>query len=279
MRELMGTVAILDVRDEIPTDEVEGACKKALDHLVEIEQIFTTYNPDSQISRIGRGELSVDDASPWVDEVLGLCDALYRASGGAFDIRRAAEHSPASSYQTGEHAAPIEPSGMVKGWAIDRAVNVMRSEGLDNFTVNVGGDIYAAGYCDGQPWRIGLQHPDNSMAIMAVVEGSELAVATSGAYERGAHIEMIGPFNPLKSITVVGPDVVLADAYATAAYAMGEAGVEWVADQPEFEVLAVTTADELFRSVGMERYLAEPDPGFEDLDSASKPVKTTDSGQ
>lgn len=258
MRELMGTVAILDVRDELPIEDIEAVCKSTLDHLEEIEAVFSTYRPDSEINRLGRGELSEQDASPWVHEVLELCETVRAASGGAFDIRRAAENSPAVQHQGGAGVVPIEPSGMVKGWAIDRAVDVMRSGGLDNFTVNVGGDIYAAGYCDDAPWQIGLQHPSESQMIMAVMKGSEFAVATSGAYERGAHIEMLPEVVALQSITVVGPDVVLADAYATAAFAMGTAGIEWVAGQSEFEVFAVTGEGEALMSAGMEHYLVLP---------------------
>jgi thiamine biosynthesis lipoprotein len=124
------------------------------------------------------------------------------------------------------------------------AVTGLRSAGARNFQVVAGGDLLAAGEAaPGQPWRIGIRHPDTADQVAAVLAVRDLAVATSGLYERGDHI--VDPWTGavprgLKSMTVVGPELAWADAYATAAFAMGEAGVAWAARQPGFGALAIT---------------------------------------
>jgi thiamine biosynthesis lipoprotein len=113
--------------------------------------------------------------------------------------------------------------------------------------VLAGGDLIAAGEPEpGRSWRIGIRHPDDPMAVAAVLRVRDLAVATSGLYERGDHI--VDPHTGtvprgLRSMTVVGPTLALADAYATAAFAMGESGLPWVARQPAFGALAITERD------------------------------------
>ena len=106
-------------------------------------------------------------------------------------------------------------------------------------------------------WRIGIQHPRQRDAIAAVVAGTDLAVATSGTYERGDHIVDArggAALDTLLSVTVVGPSLALADAYATAAYSMGDGAARWIASVPDYEGIVITTDDRVIRTEGMDRY-------------------------
>ena len=140
-----------------------------------------------------------------------------------------------------------DPTGVTKGWAVDEALYMLRLAGARNVQVDAGGDLVAAGEPEpGRPWRIGIRHPGVEDRVAAVLGVSDLAVATSGLYERGGHIR-----NPhtgevptaLRSMTVVGPTLAVADGFATAAFAMGERGVAWVAGHRGFGALAITTDD------------------------------------
>jgi thiamine biosynthesis lipoprotein len=190
------------------------------------------------------------DCSLDVRHVLAVCDYLATVSGGAFD---AGGHRNAGS---------LDPSGFVKGWAIEEAAWLIDSAGGRNYWINAGGDIVARGESEpGQPWRVGIRHPDRADRLAAVLAVSDMAVATSGAYERGDHI--IDPRtgrNPasLRSVTVVGPRLAFTDAYATAIYVMGLDGLGWLTASPDrsaFAACAITTDDRVVWTVGMEQYL------------------------
>jgi thiamine biosynthesis lipoprotein len=132
---------------------------------------------------------------------------------------------------------------------VDEALAILRLAGARNLQVVAGGDLVAAGEPEpGRPWRIGIRHPDREDRVAAVLRVRDLAVATSGLYERGAHIR--DPHTGLvpgglRSLTVIGPTLAIADAYATAAFAMGEAGIAWVAGQSGFGGVGVTAAGRL----------------------------------
>ncbi len=137
----------------------------------------------------------------------------------------------------------LDPSGMVKGWAIERASDLLAAHGARNHAVNGGGDVQLAGEsAPGQPWRVGISDPGRAGTVLTVVAGRDLAVATSGAAERGAHI-----FNPHTgspaggpaSVTIVGRHLTFADAYATAAFAMGTDCLAWIEALPGYEGLVV----------------------------------------
>ena len=226
---VMGTVISIDVRDPgIPESVVDAM----LARLEEIEARFSTYRAGSEISRIGRGELAEADASAEVRFVLGMCDDLHRTTDGWFDAR-------------GHRAdGRLDPSGLVKGWAVEEAALLLDEAGARNYSCNCGGDVIARGEPEpGRPWRVGIRHPDRADAVARVLAVRDLAVATSGAYERGDHIRDprtgMAPTG-LLSVTVVGPSLTWADVYATTAFAMGEAGPAWVATHPGYGALAIT---------------------------------------
>jgi thiamine biosynthesis lipoprotein len=222
----MGMPIVLDERDGL----AEATIESMFDVLREADSLFSTYKHDSEISRLNRGDLLREDAHPDVREVLARCDELRVITGGYFDAGRIVEGG-------------TDPSGLVKGWAVDRAGDLLDAAGARNYSLNAGGDIRLRGGPLPEPrWRVGIQHPLERDKIAAVVEGNDVAVATSGAYARGEHV--VDPHTGLApagvlSVTIVGPELATADAYATAAFAMGEAGPEWTASLGLYEAMTI----------------------------------------
>lgn len=237
---IMGMPIQIDLRDG---DVDPCALDEAFDSLRSADAVFSTFDPGSEISRLGRGELSIAQCSPEVDEVLTRCEQLRRDTGGYFHVRA---------------GGTLDPSGLVKGWAVARAADSMAAAGALNFSINAGGDVLSRGApAAGEVWRIGIQHPLRPDKIAAVVAGTDVAVATSGEYERGAHVldpHTGQPPTGLLSATIVGPDLPTADAYATATFAMGAEGPVWSAGLDGYETLCITTEQTLLTSPGLDRY-------------------------
>ncbi|MHB8572643.1 MAG: FAD:protein FMN transferase [Candidatus Dormibacteria bacterium] len=214
---VMGTVISLDLRDSGVPD---GAVEQAIDWFHEVDRRFSTYRDDSEVSRISQGAMSPSEAHPDVIEVWERCEELRRLSQGAFDA------------WPGRETGRFDPSGLVKGWSVDRAALILAAHGAANFAINAGGDVLVRGEPEpGVPWRVGIRHPVHADRVMAVLHLRDQAVATSGDYERGAHI--LDPVtghvaDRLASVTVVGSELGQADACATAAFVMGRSGVAWV---------------------------------------------------
>jgi thiamine biosynthesis lipoprotein len=213
---LMGTVFSFDVRDAVATEAIAAAIDGAVAWLRAADARFSTYRADSEINRLDRGELRVADATPDVRWVLARCADLRDRTDGFFSVRAAGR---------------LDPSALVKGWAIQGAADRLAAAGLEHFCLSGGGDVVVrGGALPATTWRVGVQHPDDRAAVAATLTVSDLAVATSGAYERGAHI--VDPHTGaapagVRSVTVTGPDLGTADAYATAAFAMGADGPAW----------------------------------------------------
>ncbi|MGH3051218.1 MAG: FAD:protein FMN transferase [Gaiellaceae bacterium] len=226
---VMGMPVIADLRD----DDVDPA---VLDDVFAwlrwVDETFSTYKPESEISRLARGELALADAHPLVLEVLARCDELYEETDGWFDAGAAGPGA-------------LDPSGLVKGWSVDRAVDLLDEAGARNFALNAGGDMRLRGRAvPAWSWRIGIQHPLERDAVARVLETRELAVATSGAYERGGHVldPRTGgePSSGILSVTISGPDLATADAYATAVLAMGPArATHWTARLDGYQALTI----------------------------------------
>ena len=234
---LMGTMISIDVRDTVDPAVERGAVEAFLESLRDIDRRFSPWLADSEISRISDGTLAEADASPDVHWVLAVCDDLAVATGGAFDARR--------------HRADgrLDPSALVKGWAIEEAARQLDSAGLSSYCINAGGDVLARGQpAPDRRWRVGIRHPASRAGVAAVVEVSDRAVATSGLYERGDHItdpRTGAAPDSLRSVSVIGPSLAMADAYATAAFVLGPKGLAWVESHPGYGALAVTAADRL----------------------------------
>jgi len=235
---IMGMPVTVDVRDE---ELDESVLEQMFDSLRLADATFSTYKEDSEISRMNRGELAVAAAHPDVLEVLDRCEALRIETDGYFDMRAAT-------------AEAIDPSGLVKGWAVDRAASILDEAGIQNYAVNVAGDMRLRGRAVPDPcWSVGIQHPLESDSIAAVVEANDLAVATSGAYARGDHVIDPHTRRPpvgVLSVTITGPELATADAYATAAFAMGEAGIHWTARLHGYEAMTILADERVLLTPG-----------------------------
>jgi thiamine biosynthesis lipoprotein len=223
----MGTVIGIDVRDP---DVPDSAIDDAVAWLIDVDARFSPYRAGSEISRLARAELAPEDCQPDVRFVLTRCEALRVESDGFFDIR-----GPGL-------LGGLDPSGYVKGWAVEEAAYILEAAGARNYAINAGGDVILRGAPEpGRPWVVGIRHPleaDQVVARLSFDAPSERrAVATSGLYERAGHI--VDPHSGgspagLLSATVVGPSLALADAYATTVFAMGPAGLDWLARRPGY---------------------------------------------
>jgi thiamine biosynthesis lipoprotein len=241
----MGTIIGVDVRDLGLPPEVLDA---VFAYLHDVDRRFSMFKPDSEISRLGREELTEAEASPDVRVVLELCDDLWRTSGGYFDVRT---HRPDGR---------LDPSGLVKGWSIEEAARKIEAAGGRNFSINAGGDVVARGEPEaGRAWRVGIRHPRRADRVAAVLAIHDGAVATSGTYERGDHIIDPHTGRPpwgLLSVTVVGPSLTYADAYATTAFAMGPEGLAWVAGHGGYGAYGITPDERAIWTSEVELLLA-----------------------
>lgn len=238
----MGTVFSIDVRG---SGDWHDAIAEVVAWLHRVDTVFSTYQPGSDISRLQRRELRLDDADPLILEVLDLCARVQAETHGYF---------------TAMPEGKLDPTGLVKGWAIERASDVLRAHGSANHAVNGGGDVQLAGESSpGQPWRVGIADPRARDRLVAAVAGTDFAVATSGTAERGLH--MIDPFTGeppgpgFLSATVVGPSLTRADAYATAAFVMGPHALQWADGCDGFETLLVADDGRLVASSGWHAWL------------------------
>jgi thiamine biosynthesis lipoprotein len=216
-----------------------------------VDETFSTYRQDSHISRLNRGELTLAEAHPSVRSVLRRCESLRLSTHGYFDVS-----APMAGLGGG-----VDPSGFVKGYAIEGAGRLLSGAGAERWCVNAGGDIRLNGAPDGLDcWRVGIQHPTERLAVAAVLGLRAGAVATSGTYERGQHI--VDPRTGLApqgvlSVTIVGPDLAVADAYATAAFAMGRAGARWAATLADHGAIVISDDGTISYSAGVEAYLQD----------------------
>ncbi|MFR9774897.1 FAD:protein FMN transferase [Micromonospora sp. MS34] len=228
----MGTAISLDLADELPPARLAELADRTFDWLRAVDARFSTYRDDSEVCRLDRGELRLADASADLRLVLERCADLWAATDGWFD-----------AYATGR----LDPSGYVKGWSAQVASDRLVAAGAPNHCLNAGGDVVVRGLsATGEPWRIGVRHPDDWSSVCLVLAGTDLAVATSGVHHRGHHVidpRRGEPARGLRLVTVVGPDLGDADAYATAALAMGESGLGWL-DRLDGHLHAVVTDDD-----------------------------------
>jgi thiamine biosynthesis lipoprotein len=210
------------------TDDADArnAWDAVLASLREADLVFSTYRPDSHISRVARGEITLDECPPEMAEVLALGEQARVESGGAFDVRRVAV----------DGTEVLDPSGVVKGWAVQRASIALLALEATDFCLSAGGDmvchVASAASAD---WRVGIEDPHDPTRVLAFVPVRDGAVATSGLTHRGAHIvdartgEVPGG---LASVTVVARDLVTADVDATAAFALGADAMDWLSSRP-----------------------------------------------
>ncbi len=227
-----------------------GAQKDDIEEIFEyfkyVDEKFSTYKDWSEVSKINRGEISAPDFSADMAEIFRLAEETKKETGGYFDITK-----PDGS---------VDPSGLVKGWAVHNAAKILRDKGYKNFYVEAGGDIEAEGKnSEGKIWTVGIRNPFKYEEIVKVLEIIGRGVATSGSYLRGSHI-----YNPknssdkleeIVSISVIGPDIYEADRFATAAFAMGRSGIEFIEHTPGLEGYMIDKAGAATMTSGFEKYV------------------------
>lgn len=238
---VMGMPSIINVIDVGVTEE---DINEVFAYFHYIDKKFSTYKEDSEISQINRGQLKEIEYSNEMRKVLKLCEETKEETGGYFDIK---------------HNGVLDPSGIVKGYAIHQGSLMLKNKDLTNFYVEIAGDIHVFGKNEkGESWKVGIQNPFNLDEIIKIVRLSNKGIATSGTYQRGAHI-----YNPkemkaaeeIASITVIGPNVYEADRFATAAFAMGEKGIEFIENRRGFEGYMIKKNKQAVLTSGFEDYL------------------------
>jgi thiamine biosynthesis lipoprotein len=242
---VMGTVVSFDVPLGARHD---GSLDAAVSWLHWVDQVFSPYRPDSDVSQLADGAVTVDGCAPEMAEVIEACAHLGELSRGYF---------------TASPWGRFDPSGYVKGWAVERAAAILTAAGSASHLVNGGGDVQCVGGRPGSgpaPWRVGIADPHNRGRLALVVEAADCGVATSGTAERGAHIanpHTGGPAAGLASVTVAGPSLSLADAFATAAFAMGpDLAREWTESLDGYEAYAITEAGGTWQTSGFAARIA-----------------------
>jgi thiamine biosynthesis lipoprotein len=238
---VMGTA----VGVSVPGGCAAGILDEVFDWLRWVDKTFSVHSPDSEISRLSVDSLREQDCHPLVSEVLDRCIEMLVRTDGWFD---ASPDGPRGR---------LDPSGLVKGWSVDRAAAILGRAGVSSYCINAGGDILACGGAgDGRPWRIGIQHPLDGNSLAAVLEASDLAVATSGQYERGSHIWPVsGGAAKLLSATVVGPDLTTADVLATALFAADGAADPWFGRFGDYDYLTIGSDRQVRWTPALDRYL------------------------
>jgi thiamine biosynthesis lipoprotein len=242
-REALDREALDRAACRFPT--LDAAGEAVFQSFREVDERFSPYKETSETSRIDRGELDPDRASPEMREVLELAEDTRRRTDGYFDVR---------------FNGRFDPSGLVKGWAIWRAARILDDDGFVSFCIEAGGDIEVRGANDeGRPWVIGIRSPFDPSLLVRRLRLPSCGIATSGTYIRGEHIwnpRTGKPANEIASLTVIGPNVYEADRFATAAFAMGPRGMEFMAGLGGFEAYMVDAQATALYTPGFARYLA-----------------------
>lgn len=214
---IMGMPITVEISD---TQVSQKDLDEVFDYFIYVDKKFSTYKKDSEISLINAKKLKVKDYSADMQEVLALCEHTKLKTLGYFNIL---------------HDGKLDPSGLVKGWAILKAANLIKQSGFVNYYIEAGGDIQVGG----KTWTVGIRNLFNLKEIVKIVELKNQGIATSGTYLRGQHIydpfRLGGKIKDIASLTVIGPNVYEADRFATAAFAMGEKGINFIEELLGFE--------------------------------------------
>lgn len=252
----MGMPITVEIIDPHATEEIFN---EVFNYFMHIDEKFSTYKSTSEISAINAGVLASAHASEEMQLVLAMCEETKRETGGYFDIKKP--------------DGTCDPSGLVKGWAIWNAAKLLEKNGFENFYIDAGGDIQPHGHnADGAPWAIGIKNPFNQNENIKVIyvggarggsgadgKGNAEGVATSGTYIRGQHIyDPHGggkPVSEIVSLTVIGPNIHDADRFATAAFAMGANGIQFIEQLKGYEGYMIDNNKIATMTTGFEKYL------------------------
>lgn len=289
---IMGTVVDVRVYGE-DEKRLEKALDEAFAEMSRVEQIFSNHIASSEISQLSaateplvlsletvallkRGQQIALQSSGAFDMTLGAVKKLWNIENNRSRIPTAEELADALE-GTGSGALVIDGTevrkaragimvdlgGIAKGYAVDQAVRKLREYGVRSATVNAGGDIRLLGDKNGQPWRIGIQHPRQQDALLLTLKVKDQAVVSSGDYERffefnGVRYHHIfdpasgRPARQCQSVTVVADDAASADALATAAFVLGPVdGLKLLEDLPGVEGLVVAIDGSVLKTSGL----------------------------
>lgn len=237
----MGMTAKIEIADK-------NAKKEDVDEIIryfhKIDERFSTYKKTSEIERINTGIIKNSEYSIEMKKILSLCEETEKETNGYF---------------TAKINGKLDPSGIVKGYALWQAGKLLKKLGYKNYFVEIGGDIEICGFCkNSKKWKVGIQNPFDTKEIVKVVYLTNKGIATSGNYIRGSHI--INPIsgrkaNDIASTTVIGPNIYDADRFATAAFAMGEKGIFFIESLKGFEGYMIKNDKKAVFTSGFEKYL------------------------
>jgi thiamine biosynthesis lipoprotein len=253
VEQVMGTAVTFDVvPGDVSPAAVDHAIATACADLHRMDEVFSLWQPSSPMSRLHRGEVDLGGVPLEIGEVLIACESVRQMSGGWFDAKRM--------------PGGVDPTGYVKGWAAQRALNILRDAGVPAALINAGGDAAAFGWPEAhRPWRLGVRDPHSVGGLIGIVAlepmpGERVALATSGTYERGPHLIDPRTGEPttadVVSASVIGPDLGVADALATA-LAVGGRACTGQLDAPGYSALLLH-ADGGRTVIGNFRLLAMP---------------------
>jgi thiamine biosynthesis lipoprotein len=242
-----GTIVDVDCYStSVGGSDLDLAMDSVIKFCEDVDRDFSTYKDGSWVSWLRAGKVGIVDCPNDVQQVWEFCSHAKDLSDGAFDPWAV--------------EGGFDPSGLVKGWAADKSADILVAAGVDHVQVNAAGDLaLRGGWFDSvagivKPWSIGVVNPDNRAEIVKVYEITDGAIATSGTYERGAHIH--DPLNGLiaigaKSATVVGPEGWLCDAMATAVMVAGQDCAKWFGQQElaGYQVFAVNRHEQTAWSI------------------------------
>ncbi len=240
-RLLMGMPITIEVGDATVTqDDLD----KVFAYFVSVDDTFSTYKATSEMSKINRGELLAVHASTEMKTILTVSEQTKKETHGYFDI---------------QCDGIYDPSGIVKGWAISNAAHMLQAWKFHHFYIDAGGDIQVSGTKDGNLWRVGIRNPFNRNEHVKILALTERGIATSGTAIRGQHIydphHRDTPLTDIVSLTVIGPNIYEADRFATAAFAMGKKGIQFIETVVGFEGYMIDADARATFTSGFERYV------------------------
>jgi thiamine biosynthesis lipoprotein len=238
-RIIMGMTIGIEIKDAAIREE---SFKKVFAFFESVDRRFSTFKSNSEISKINRGEIHVSNYSEEMREIFALAETTKLDTEGYFDIKKP--------------NGTLDPSGIVKGWAIKCATEILIKEGYKNFYIDAGGDIEARG----ELWKVGIRSPFEFTEIVKILEVTDRGVATSGNYVHKTHI-----YNPVNktlnsdivSLTVIGKDILEADRFATAAFAMGRDGIVFIERWPGLEGYMIDEKGVATMTSGFENYVSK----------------------
>jgi thiamine biosynthesis lipoprotein len=241
---IMGMPITIEIADEAALEDDFDEVFSYFDY---VDNKFSPYKKENELARLNAGSVAADDLSEDMCVILDLAEETKRETGGYFDVRN--------------RAGLLDPSGLVKGWAVKNAADILERQGFRNFYVDAGGDIEARGRNEkGGSWTVGIRDPFASGRIVKTVRLTDRGIATSGSYERGNHIydphDRQNELTDIVSLTVIGPNVYEADRFATAAFAMGKADIGFIEKLEGLEGYSIDRRGIATMTSGFKKYVA-----------------------